>query len=702
VNGPAHDPIRQVLAALGVAPGGDPLGAVDDLLRGPGSADASRLVDRLLPELAKAATDAGAARTNLAAGAAFLAMGDAPRARELLLEGLAHLPAEDASARARGSLQLARAENALGSRQGARAILARSIASILALEDDGALSALAVALRAAGDPVAGEVVEHHRRSRSRPAGSARDARLDVIARIVRALGSSLGDTAEPLHAILGAILDEAGGERGFLMLYDQETLRFEVGLARDGRILGQHEFRYSTTIVAAALEAGRPVVVPDLSRSVPFAEATSALALGIRSAVCAPLRSGRKRKGATGELVLPSVRSIAGVLYVDGGSPASFTEEATPFLEVLADAALVAVRAAKTAAALKAVPVAPPGRRPHARRETTPAVPLAHPYEEIVTRDPRMRETLALVDRLVPSDANVVIRGESGTGKELVARALHRYGPRRKGPFVAIDCGAVPDELVQSELFGHEKDAFTGAVEARTGLVERAHGGTLLLDELGEMSPAMQATLLRALQEGEVRRLGGDRARPFDVRIVCATNRDLRSMVERGAFRHDLFFRLCVVEVKLPPLRERREDVALLVDHCLRGIAAESGKEKPLALEPEALARLEEHGWPGNVRELENVLRSLALTAEETIGLAEVDEALGRSPVTPPAADTAPAPGAAPSRGEGTLEAIERRTIVERLERFRWNQVQAAESMGIDRRTLYRKIRRYGIGREHA
>ncbi|MBI3725074.1 sigma 54-interacting transcriptional regulator, partial [bacterium] len=545
---PGEDLVREALARLGCEGKGDALRETDELLEAdPGRASA--LVDALLPALARAENGAGAAF--LAAGAAFLALGDANRARELLQEGLAQLSPGEGGAAARGTLRLARAELALGNTREARAAVARSIGGVLALREDRLLAELGAVLEAAGDTAASTLLAHFRRERHEPGRET--ARLEVVGRMVRALNSSLLGTAEPLHAILRAVIEETGAQRGFLMLYaddgspeghpGNETLRFELGLSRDGRVLGASDFHYSTTIAAASLEEGRCVAIPDLWEArLPLAAASSAQEMGLRSALCAPLRAGRKRSGAGPDpAALAQVRGIAGVLYVDSPTAASFGEKDAPFFEALADGAALAVRAARTASALRTL--MEEAERQRAKRplvpRSTPEVALQHPYEEIVTRDPVMRSLLELLDRVVVSDANVVVRGESGTGKELVARALHRYGRRAKGPFVAIDCGAVPEGLVSSELFGHEAHAFTGAGPARAGLIERAHGGILFLDEVGEMSAAMQGALLRALQEGEVRRLGAERSRAFDVRIVAATHRDLRGMVERGELRHD-------------------------------------------------------------------------------------------------------------------------------------------------------------------
>jgi transcriptional regulator with PAS, ATPase and Fis domain len=221
---------------------------------------------------------------------------------------------------------------------------------------------------------------------------------------------------------------------------------------------------------------------------------------------------------------------------------------------------------------------------------------------------------LALVDRLAAADVPVLVRGETGSGKEGVARRLHSKSARAKGPFVAVDCGAIPATLIESELFGHVRGAFTGAERDRPGHFVSAHGGTLLLDEIGELPVDLQPKLLRVLQDGEVRPVGGSSSRKVDVRVVAATNRDLEKACREGRFRSDLYYRLAVVEVQVPSLRERLDDLPLLVDHFVRRISSEMGRE-PVAVEPDALAALARHRWPGNVRELENVLRrALALS----------------------------------------------------------------------------------------
>src|SRR6187549_3964981 len=256
----------------------------------------------------------------------------------------------------------------------------------------------------------------------------------------------------------------------------------------------------------------------------------------------------------------------------------------------------------------------------------------------IVGKSPPMRELAQQVKRVLESDVAVCVFGESGTGKELVARAIHSGGSRRRQPFVAINCAGIPESLQESELFGHERGAFTGATHMRRGRFEQAHGGTLLLDELGEMSLATQASLLRTLQEKTIRRVGGSSDIPVDVRIVCATHRNLKAEVEAGRFREDLYFRLVVYPIMLPPLRDRKEDIPLLVGNFLQRLSEDVGREVK-SIAPEALEALSRHHWPGNVRELQNVVhRSLLACRSETITLSDLPPDIYRLalPTIPP------------------------------------------------------------------
>ncbi len=289
-----------------------------------------------------------------------------------------------------------------------------------------------------------------------------------------------------------------------------------------------------------------------------------------------------------------------------------------------------------------------------------------------------MQRLRARVARLVPTTVPVLLQGETGTGKELRARAIHAGGPRRHGPFVPVNCGALSAELIDAELFGHERGAFTGAASRRLGRAAEADGGTLFLDEIGELPAVLQCKLLRLLQEGEVQRVGADRPVAIDVRVVAATNRDLLKLVERGAFRADCYYRLSGVVVEVPPLRQREDDVVELADAIAGRMARDLGRVG-LALTAEARAALAGYLWPGNVRELENVVREAVLYAEgEEVNAADVRAALG-----PRTNDGAPAAGAA--------------EIVECLKRCDGNVTRAAHELGVSRPTLYKRLRDRGL-----
>ena len=307
----------------------------------------------------------------------------------------------------------------------------------------------------------------------------------------------------------------------------------------------------------------------------------------------------------------------------------------------------------------------------------------------VIAQSEAMQTVLALVARVAPTDATLLIQGESGTGKEVIAKAVHHGSTRAARPFVAVNCGAVPEALLESELFGYVRGAFTGAAGSKLGLFEEAHSGTLFLDEIAEMPPPLQVKLLRALQSGEIRRLGTTQATTIDVRVIAATHGDLATLIGQGSFREDLYYRLNVIQMTLPPLRERREDIPALAEHFL----TQSGNKlcRTLRLSPGALERLLRYAWPGNVRELENAIERAAILARSEI--VEPDDLpphvavglqLGSSPALP---------------GQATLADAERLHILQTLERFGRNHSGAAEALGIGRTTLWRKLKEYGIDR---
>jgi DNA-binding NtrC family response regulator len=302
-------------------------------------------------------------------------------------------------------------------------------------------------------------------------------------------------------------------------------------------------------------------------------------------------------------------------------------------------------------------------------------------YQGIITGSPRMEEVLRLIDRVAPTDSSVLVLGESGTGKELVARAIHDRSPRAPQAFVPIHCGALAREVLESELFGHEKGAFTGAIATKPGLIELADGGTLFLDEIGEMEPESQVKLLRVLESHAFFRVGGTRRRTVDMRLVAATNRDLAEAIKTGGFRQDLFYRINTITITLPPLRERREDVRRLVEHFLEQNATYGRKRVSDA----AMDALERYDWPGNVRELQHaVQRAVILSQGEQIQPTDLPDELrgGRTASTTPG---------------GSLEDMERQHIIATLRSVGGHRAKAAMVLGIDPKTLYRKIQAYGI-----
>jgi len=295
------------------------------------------------------------------------------------------------------------------------------------------------------------------------------------------------------------------------------------------------------------------------------------------------------------------------------------------------------------------------------------------------------------------SETRVCIRGETGTGKELVARTIHEKSGRQAGPFVTLNCAAIPAELMESELFGHEKGSFTGAAARHIGKFEQAHRGTFFLDEIGDMAPAMQAKLLRVLEEGEIERVGGDKPIPVDVRVIVATHRDLENQVRQGTFREDLYHRVYVFPLMLPPLRERREDIPVLAAHFGRQVA-EQNNWKPKSFSAEAIQELERYAWPGNVRELRNVVeRVLLLSTADAIGPGDVRLALPQAR----AASSSGNGGPASATSSGTLAEraaqFERETILEELRRHGHHMTNTAKALGLERSHLYKKCQHLGI-----
>jgi two-component system, NtrC family, nitrogen regulation response regulator NtrX len=307
--------------------------------------------------------------------------------------------------------------------------------------------------------------------------------------------------------------------------------------------------------------------------------------------------------------------------------------------------------------------------------------------QELVWKSAVMQAVMAKVDRVAASETRVCILGETGTGKELVARTLHEKSPRHAGPFITLNCAAVPAELIESELFGHEKGAFTGATSRHLGKFEQAHGGTLFLDEIGDMPALMQAKLLRVLEQKEVERIGSDHSIQVDVRVIVATHRNLDELVKKGEFRQDLYHRIFVFPITLPPLRDRSDDIPLLVDYFARAVA-EQNDWKPREITADAYAELQRYSWPGNVRELRNVVERLLLLSDDRVDLATVRQAL-------------PMAEAAPSVSSGSLsdrmDAHERDVILAELKKHAFKMTDTARALGLERSHLYKKCQQLGI-----
>ncbi|MBL8608948.1 MAG: sigma 54-interacting transcriptional regulator, partial [Myxococcales bacterium] len=508
-----------------------------------------------------------------------------------------------------------------------------------------------------------------------------------LGRIVRSLSER--ERLRPLfEQVLDALVFWAGVERGLLLLAapgDRLVVRAARNLGR-GDLAGE-QLALSTSIAARARDERRPVIATDALAQVGDWQA-SVHALGLRSVLAVPLV-------ARGECL--------GVVYLDDRARrGAFGPRELAWVEVVASQAASAIADARDQALLRrAVRKAERARARLARALEANAAELEttkqrlslarsrgetrHEYAAIAGRSAAMVEMLRTVDRVTSSDVPVLLRGESGTGKELVARAIHDNGPRARRAFVAENCASIPEPLFESILFGHRRGAFTGAHASRVGLFDLADGGTLLLDEIGEMPAAVQAKLLRVLQEGEVRPVGAEREHSVDVRVIAATHRDLAEMVREGRFREDLFYRLSVVPITVPALRDRAEDIPELVATFTRKYAP----EREVVVTRAAMDRLVACPWPGNVRQLENEIRRALVLAEGSIDVADLS-----SEVRSGAPSGAPPPRLALRE---RVDALEAQLVREALDQTRGNQTRAAELLGLSRFGLQKMMKRLGV-----
>jgi transcriptional regulator with GAF, ATPase, and Fis domain len=518
-------------------------------------------------------------------------------------------------------------------------------------------------------------------------GDAQGSELRRLLEVNRALASEL----EPrrLYAkILDAAVELTGAERAFLLVREGEADP-EVAASRN---LDHEEVRHaaakvSRTVVKKVVESGASQLIESALEDTTLGPSSSISEMRLVSILALPLRARGR---------------VVGCLYLDNRfQKGKFSEEHRELMELFADQAAIAVENARLHAQTEAARAELETANGQLRRKVDvqdtelqsirdalvkvqDQVPVRHDYPEVIGRSPAMLDLLRLLDVVVETDYPVLILGESGTGKEVVARAIHRLGRRRERPFVAENCAAIAETLLEAELFGHEKGAFTGADREKKGLFEEANGGTLFLDEIGDMDLSMQRKLLRVLQEGEFRRVGGREPIKTDVRILSATNADLAQRLKDASFREDLYFRLKVMSVRVPPLRERRGDIPALVAHFLAIAAKENGRPAPIVTD-DAMAILMNYAWPGNVRELRNEVVRLAALAPDKIE-ARALRSLGEG-VRPVQIGLA----------GRTLEELEKEAIRQALETARGKRVEAARLLGLPRRTFYNRLKRYGL-----
>ncbi|WP_437313515.1 sigma 54-interacting transcriptional regulator [Sorangium sp. So ce385] len=486
-------------------------------------------------------------------------------------------------------------------------------------------------------------------------------RLQLVYELSRA-AFDLADRDELLGRMLQSLLDVLGCERALVGLAEPGARGFRRLARTRGGGPGADDIAVSRTLLEAVTVRREGVIVHNSGdRGAP----KTLVREGILMAMAVPLQAGSL---------------LLGFLYVDARQPTSpFTPQDLDFLTAIGHLSAAALESAQRY------------RRMEALAE---ALGPGGPAGELIGASEPMRRLKAQIQKYGASSANVLIQGESGTGKELVARTLHSVSPRAAGPFVTLNCAAIPESMVESELFGYEKGAFTGAAGKKRGKFVLADGGTLFLDEIGDLDLAAQAKVLRALQEGEIQPLGAEKAVHVSVRVVSATHKDLAEEIANKRFREDLYYRLNVVELSVPPLRERGEDIELLAGALLRAAASSMGKRE-LEFTPAALEALKAYGWPGNVRELRNEMERAAIDAElPIVDLYNLSSRIRKGPRAAPA----PREGASLAERFAALDVTERQLIEEALKAARGNLSEAARQLGITRVMIKRRIDRFGLG----
>lgn len=501
----------------------------------------------------------------------------------------------------------------------------------------------------------------------------RHAIIETLLHINASISSTL-NFQEVLKKIVDAVVTITDCSRGFLMLYDEDkNVSFAIARTKDRKELAEKDFRISQSIIRKVAETGIPVFLSDVRETNNFKDSRSVIDLNINTAICIPLKDDEK---------------LVGVIYADSEHISEkFSESDLSLMKAFGGQAVVALENARRHGELML------SKKSLENQNITLKKKLGERFEYsgMIGRSKEMHAIFDTIRKVAPLSTTILIQGDTGTGKELIAKALHYNSTRKDKPMLTVNCGALPKDLLESELFGYRKGAFTGADQDRIGLFEAANGGTVLLDEIGEMAVELQVKLLRTLQESEIKRLGEERARPIDVRLISATNRNLVAEVERGTFRRDLYYRLNVVPIHIPPLRDRREDILPLAEFFIEKFALVMGIPRP-ALTRGTKELLLTHNWIGNVRELEHSIeRALALgDGGDVVDIDQFQHIISRDE------------GVAPELSDDVslkerLLALERDYIRKMLIKNGWNVSKTAQGLRISRQQLHIKIKRFGL-----
>jgi transcriptional regulator with GAF, ATPase, and Fis domain len=497
-------------------------------------------------------------------------------------------------------------------------------------------------------------------------------RLDLLLEVSRRLSRVL-NLDQLLNVIMDSVLSLTRAERGFLMLYEEDVLKFRVIRNPQNQEWAGEDYQISHTLTQQVVDSGQPLWVRDACQDAAYSQSASIADLKLRSCMCVPLFSGQADS-----------RKLLGVIYVDSQQlHESFSAQDLDLFSALAAQAAISIENARLVEDIRRLEEE---KRTQLEQENLSLQKLLEEKGELLGQGQAMEQVFTMIRRVSGSDASILLLGESGTGKGLAAKAIHQLSPRQDRPFVVIDCGAIPENLLESELFGYEKGAFTGAYAKKPGKFELANGGTIFLDEVGDLPLLLQAKLLRVLQEGVIEHIGGREPIKVDVRVVAATNRNLEGEARTQRFRQDLFYRLNVVTIGMPPLRERQSDILLLASVFLERFAAKYRKGIT-GFDGQAKQALIGHPWPGNVRELEHrIERAVIMCDEKQITAQHLElkqDPRGR---------------VAPGRLKDIKQDMERQLLSQALAANQGDITATARQLGITRQQVYRLMGRYKMG----